>query len=80
MLRVVDSASVSQDICKGVPQPSRSGDIVRAVIVLSVIAFRVIMLRLCSRPLVTVGSLPLLEYRAIHVVSRRVRLYSWSGN
>ena len=52
MLRVVDSASVSQDIWKGVPQPSRSGDIVRAVIVLSVIAFRVIMLRLFSRPLV----------------------------
>ncbi|KAH8589850.1 hypothetical protein B0O99DRAFT_522425, partial [Bisporella sp. PMI_857] len=44
------STSVSQNvICKGIPQPSRSGAIVRVVVASTVIAIPIIVLRLFSR-------------------------------
>ena len=47
------SASVSQSIiCKGVPQPSRSTEIIRAIIILSAFAFPVILLRIFARRMV----------------------------
>lgn len=48
------SSSISQDIiCKGVPYPSRSEEISRAIIILSAFAFPVIILRIIARRIVS---------------------------
>lgn len=46
------AASVAQNICKAVPQPSRSGDLIRAIIILSAFAFPIIILRIIARRMV----------------------------
>lgn len=46
------ASSVAQNICKAVPQPSRSGDLIRAIIILSAFAFPIIILRIIARRMV----------------------------
>jgi hypothetical protein len=41
------------DICEGVPQPSRSAEIIRDMIIIAGITFPVILLRFISRSLVS---------------------------
>ena len=53
ILKIIVSASVSQNlICEGIPQPSRSKEIIRVVIISTAITFPVIFLRMTSRYIV----------------------------
>jgi hypothetical protein len=50
MLTSTAAISVSQNlVCKTVPQPSRSAELIRVVTILSAISFPVIILRIYSR-------------------------------
>jgi hypothetical protein len=50
---VVSTTILQKDICVGVPQPSRSAEIIRDTIIIAAVAFLVIFLRFLSRSLVS---------------------------
>ena len=53
VLEIIVSASVTHNlICKGIPQPSRSEEILWVVITITAITFPVIFLRMVSRYMV----------------------------
>lgn len=53
ILKMIASARVSQNLtCNGVPQPSRSKEIIRVAIVSTAITFPIIFIRMTSRYMV----------------------------
>jgi hypothetical protein len=49
---LAESLTVLQNVCNGVPQPSRSEEIIRDVAIIAAATFPVILLRFISRSLV----------------------------
>lgn len=48
------SLTITQDgICTGIPQPSRSAEIIRDIVIIAAITFPIILLRFISRNLVS---------------------------